>query len=651
MQARAYHEPQGDPCGVCLLPRRVHYVRGHEPDCRCGARHRVRYDDRRHRTRLDRRFWVGLDGEGIGRGPHRYVLLAYSDATGERQDSIRDNAGLRTRDCLDFLLSMPHDACVAGYYLGYDYSKILADLPNKALYRLLRPELRRLPASEGGGLSTIRWHDYQLQYVARILRVKKRDRRITIWDVGSFFQTGFVNALEQWNIGTKAEHEYLRSMKAARGVFSVRDDLDTYNGLECRCLASMMTDFEQAHRDVGFNMKSWHGPGATANIALNSIGIAMKRGKIPREINLPALCAYFGGRFEHSAIGEVGDCFAHDVVSAYPYQEYRLPCLEHGTWRHTTREPQQGRALISYSLYDCGNEPWGPLPCRLPNGNIVFGRGGFSGWCWSDEYYAARDHWDGIKFREAYVLESDCMCLPFGKMLEWFELREKFGADGRGRVLKLAYNSCYGKLIQGIGKPRFRSIVWAGMITSGLRAVMLRAIAKHSDRSNVKALATDGLYTSSTISLGEPPLKGSRLGSWKVEPATNLTLVRPGIYWTDESLRARGLGREQLNQHRELVLDAIRRGEEEAHPGMATVFIGARQGIYAHPDGRLKRSKAYGEWIERPVRIRLTPLPKRNPDWSLRMLDGIESAPYKAKHSLQSEVAREIGAMLWEQTA
>lgn len=648
--ARAFHEPQGDPCGICLLPRAVHYVRGHEPGCRCGARHRERYDDRRHRTRLDRRFWVGLDGEGIGRSPHRYVLLAWSDATGERSDSVHDNKGLRTRDCLDFLLSLPYDACVAGYYLGYDYSKILADLPNKALYRLLRPELRRLPPDEGGGLSTIRWHDYELQYMARILRVKKRDRRVTIWDVGSFFQTSFVNALEQWGIG-KEYRQQIADMKARRGLFDETDDIETYCLSECRLLAELMTDFEQAHRDIGFNMRSWHGPGATANIALNSINIASKRGKLPLELREPVMRAYTGGRFEHNGIGPLGDGNEHDVVSAYPYQAYRLPCLEHATWVHTKREPIKGRALIRYTLHDCGDEPWGPLPCRLPNGNIVWARGGFSSWVWSDEYYAARDHWDGIQFREAYRLESDCDCQPFAKMREWFELREQFGKDAKGRVLKLAYNSCYGKLVQNVGRPRFRCMVWAGMITSGLRAVMLRGIAAHSDRSNVKALATDGLFTIEDVKLDGPPIPGSRLGSWETKPATNIILVRPGIYWTEESLRARGLGRKQLEAHKPIVLDAIKQGLDEARPGTATVFAGARQAIYARPDGKLKRSNTYGEWIERPVRIRLTPLPKRNPDWSLRMLDGIESAPYKAKTSLQSEVARELGAMLWEQPA
>ncbi len=92
-----------------------------------------------------RRYWIGLDGEGLGRAPHRYVLLARSDAQGRRSSIVR-RTGLRTGECLHWLLNAPTDARLCGYFLGYDWTTILRDLPNAAIYSLLRPEIRQRPA-------------------------------------------------------------------------------------------------------------------------------------------------------------------------------------------------------------------------------------------------------------------------------------------------------------------------------------------------------------------------------------------------------------------------------------------------------------------------------------------------------------------------
>ena len=135
----------------------------------------------------DRRYWIGVDGEGLGRAPHRYVLLARSDADGHT-DSIERRSGLRTIECLDWFLRAPSDARLAGYFLGYDWTMILRDLPDAAIYSLLRPETRARPADEGGGFSPIRWRRYRLHYMQRMLRINDGDRSVTVWDLGQFFQ-------------------------------------------------------------------------------------------------------------------------------------------------------------------------------------------------------------------------------------------------------------------------------------------------------------------------------------------------------------------------------------------------------------------------------------------------------------------------------
>ena len=89
---------------------------------------------------------LGLDGEGFDSGSV-YAYMACSSKTHELH-TAEDLRGLSTADCLDFLLELPKDALKFGFSLGYDYTKILADLPDKTLWLLARPEERQSPTRE-----------------------------------------------------------------------------------------------------------------------------------------------------------------------------------------------------------------------------------------------------------------------------------------------------------------------------------------------------------------------------------------------------------------------------------------------------------------------------------------------------------------------
>ena len=601
-------------------------------------------------TRTRDRYWVGLDGEGVGRKPHRYVLLAYSDSEGV-QDYIEDPRGLGSERCLDFLLSAPTDARLCGYYLGYDWTMILRDLPNKKVYRLLRPETRVLPKGEGGGFSRIYWQGYQLHYLSGMMRIKKGKRQATIWDLGKFFQCSFVQSLTDW--GITRDVDGIASMKSQREGFSeLTEEIRNYCLTECRNLARLASDLSEAHDAIGLRPQSWHGPGSTASKALKTLGIQDKRGAMPDAMREAVSCAFFGGRFEHSGIGRYPQVYGYDIVSAYPYAAYNLPCLEHATWERVTDETRiTVNSLIRYQITDVGDIPWSPLPCRLSNGTIVYPRGGSTGWAWYDEYRIARLNWNGVHFGgEAWVYHSECVCHPFKQILEWFRERVTLGKSQRGRVLKLALNSIYGKLAQTVGKPKYASRLWAGMITSQTRATLLDLLLQHSRPENVLALATDGLYSTESIRLPVAPLAPDLLGSWEgPDDHGSMVFVRPGIYWSesDDTLRARGVGRKNLLPQREAVMRAIEAKAERAMIGDSTLFGGARACIYKVGE-QLRRSNLYGEWHDVPARISLDPAPKRNPDWSLRMLEGIESAPYDTNvTSRDAKLLKIIGDLQW----
>jgi len=338
--------------------------------------------------------------------------------------------------------------------------------------------------------------------------------------------------------------------------------------------------------------------------------------------------AYFGGRFEQSTIGRHEGVYGYDITSAYPAAARNLPCLEHGHWKWVSPDSDldvYAAALVQYHVEDIGPMPWGPLPCRLGDGNIVYARGAFSGWAWRDEYLEAVNYWTGIRMSGAWVLERDCDCRPFGFVDELYKQREVDA--GNKRVYKYALNSLYGKLAQRTGNRPFHSVIWAGLITSGCRAQLLRMLGEHSDMNNVLAVATDGLYSTEWHACPDRP----KLGDWARDEHGAMWFIRPGIYWAeaDETLRARGIGRRKLREQMSVVKEAIYRGESHAQCGTTRLFGSARECVYkVHSTGALKRSRLYGQWFETPARISLTPHPKRNDDWSLRTLDNIESKPY-----------------------
>lgn len=595
--------------------------------------------------------WVGVDGEGVGRMPHRYILLAHSDANG-RGASLVDERGLSTTACLDYLLGLgSHHTRVVGYYLGYDWTMILRDLPDKAIYALLRPELRATGGDEGGAFAPVRWGRYRLNYLNGCMRVSDGKRRVTVWDAGRFFQSSFVEALMRWQSQdlTFPELDRIARMKAARSDFSAenRAEIERYCQTECQYLARLMSAFESELDHLEIKMRSWYGPGSVAKSVMRAHGIPDHLAPVDARMSDLADRAFFGGRFESSTQGPVDDVYGHDIVSAYPYQTLGLPCLACGTWREITRErdlPRESsratRALVRYTLRDIGDRPWGPLPCRLPDGTIIYPRGGSSGWVWCDEYRAAKAAYGkSVRFGGAIVYTTRCDHAPFAFVRDFFAERIRVGKTGRGIALKLSLNSIYGSLAQRAGRSRYASSIWAGMITSGTRATLLRAISRAPDR--VLAVATDGIYTRGDMDLEGPPLADSTLGSWESERHGSVMLVRPGIYWDLDgpTMRSRGLPRRHMAEHRAAAESALERGLARADLGHTTTFGGAKACVYRIPATReIRRSKLYGEWHHIPARIDLTPAPKRAEGYALHALPGVESAPYRASSAALSRL-------------
>jgi hypothetical protein len=598
---------------------------------------------------------IGIDGEGIGRAPHRYTYLAAVDEQGKSWEVANDKPKLSTTACLDLILSLPARALIVGFSWVYDLTKMLEDLPDKALYLLFHEQLRARIVDGNVIYRPIIWNGYRLNYMNRRFTVASSNDKAsarTVWDIFRFFQSSFINSLITWRIADDKRLEHMSAMKDSRSRFDqlTTEEIHGYCKEECSYLAKLARELIDAHEAADLPLKSYFGAGSTASVFLKREGIGEQRGEIPEQMRESVACAFFGGRFENSYVGAFAQpVFDYDISSAYPYQTFRLPCLLCGHWK-LVRSPQQLRGhlhLVHWrSHHVVPSASWGPLPVRTGDGTIVFPLAGKGGWCWGEEFEAARSLNPSLEAREAWIYETDCEHRPFKNVPDYYRERVRLGKDSRGIVLKLGINSIYGKLAQSKGfNPPFQSWVWAGVITSNTRAQLLQAIVAAHRQSSILMLATDGVWSTERLILPRPTDTGTfdlpkPLGGWEEKEFPNgVFAVRPGIYFPlspsladIEKVRARGLGRKALYQRWQQVIDAYNEGKTKISIGDMTRFVGAKSGIIKSSQGVTRRA-CYGEWIEHKVDVSFAPGPKReaiNVDGTLKpwvYLD-FESVPY-----------------------
>jgi len=372
------------------------------------------------------------------------------------------------------------------------------------------------------------------------------------------------------------------------------------------------------------------------------MGIRERKRETPEIMRRPVAQAFFGGRFEHSVIGPIAaPIWSYDISSAYPYQCRFLPCLDHGKWRLTKQQKDLENCRAALVHYSLGNpkieQRWAPFPHRDSDGNICYPTQSGGGWIYKDEFLFGQKVFPYVQFIEAYILESDCDCVPFHLIPEFYKERVRIGKEGAGIVLKLGPNSVYGKLAQSVGNPRYQCWLWAGMITSGCRAQMLQLMSLHKNLDNLLAIATDGAYTREKIITPVPLDTGTfekdlidekskhvnkPLGGWEEKECggKGVFFARPGIYFESgltiadakQLVRARGVGRASLVEHARILIQAWTDGEDGfTLPQQLDRFCGAKTST--HLKGQeVIRSERYGQWVKQPITLSFNPFPKRS---------------------------------------
>lgn len=520
-----------------------------------GNRYGTRAPDnrRRHDGGAEPREFRGVDGEG-GNVPeagtlfgtrHQYLSLRAGP------DLLETGNPLGWEECLSFLSSLDPAYLYVSYFFDYDVTMIIRTLPEERARRLLYAAMREvgpnkfpLPIDVG---------EFQIDYMPhKEFRVRRKGttRWVIISDTGQFFQGSFLNTLSKWNIGTAEEQEMIRKGKLMRADFQeFTEETRAYNALECVLLEELMTEFRSVCEDTGYVPRKWQGPGFLASAMLEKHGVP-RRTDIPilanEQFRYLAQAAYYGGRFETTAAGPIrGRVYQYDINGAYVHLLRSLPCLSHGTWRRVFDRPDGNTIWFGqvHFNHDAGRYLYN-LPVRVKNGNIHYPKEA-TGVYWSCELDAAENAGSRYEFIEGWSYKSNCNCQWFDFVDPYYAERVRLGKSAKGMVLKLAGNSIYGKLAQSIGYAPYANPVWAGLITAGCRAMLIRAYSQAPDTTYM--LATDGIFCGEELNL--PVSK--ELGEWEQTiHEDGIFIVQPGIYYTGAEAKSRGVERGRIGDLR-----------------------------------------------------------------------------------------------------
>lgn len=430
-------------------------------------------------------------------------------------------------------------------------------------------------------------------------------KSVIIWDVFSFFQCSFVEALEKYFIrgnrlpeDTKEEWKLIiqkiKAGKDLRGTFT-EDELwsfvKPYTELEVWSLNKLMIELRNNLEKAGIQVMRWDGAGACASALLKKYKVKphISDNNIPNDIIVAAEYAFFGGRIEVLQYGNYdnGEPVYHkDINSAYPDVLRLLPSLAQGTWFHHNVENVSFNAVKNTQFVSLFLVSWHmknlesticPFPWRDKIGNVFFPPIG-KAWIYKPELEMALKHFSKGKYKcdiyihEYYEFVPATDYKPFHFIPEIYELRKLLIALNQGgeKELKLAINALYGKTAQSVGystergkgKPPYHNMIIAGMTTSYTRAKLMKAAMQCPD--SVIMLATDGIYSTSDIDVSGKDSHDKVLGEWEHSTHDYITIVASGVYWyggINESENAFSRGFNKYSIMRQMVLDAWKNGE------------------------------------------------------------------------------------------
>jgi len=261
----------------------------------------------------------------------------------------------------------------------------------------------------------------------------------------------------------------------------------------------------------------------------------------PKIVNVLALLAYFGGRFEITQRGRIGKISLIDINSAYPYAMTQLKAYPKDAWVRTTQikyEDTHGFYKIKVVTKD--NIYITPFPFRYKQ-KVIFPRGEFITYATKEEILAYENEADieiigGVEAKpngEKFLEEE------IRKLYEW--KKKAKGNEMEYMLVKILLNSLYGAFYE---KQKRKDILWTGKLFSPPYATLITALARIHLYKEAKRYGRRliGMATDSILIYGDviTPLN-KELGGWSLDIEGEGLVLMSGIYKIGDKIRMRGI--------------------------------------------------------------------------------------------------------------
>jgi hypothetical protein len=476
---------------------------------------------------------------------------------------------LATVEIFEFLLSLPQRDYLVGYYINYDTTHWLRDVPMAKQDRIFTNNKQIF-----GNYTW--WKQYGIMCIPgqffRVCRVDPKcwppqplkDSARTVNEVSGYFRGPYLDTLAALQIGTAGEIAEIRAGKEARGQDVLPPETKLrYCKLECRLLAKFATKLRHLFDDCGLPQRELRGAGAAATAILNRqpqipqrpkkptrparIDVAHEEHRYPDDSRwrMAVMTALSGGRIEAGGTGWFdGPVNVYDRHGSYPADLRELPCPRHTNWVKFRGEPKGWRWYLAQGSWaaPAGERiKWGPLPTRTAAQSIIY-PSSVNGWWWSPEL----ENLEGFAFKGGWGADKDCDCQPYAFIDELYDQRLLL-SDMAGTPIKLGMAAIIGKHAQSRHPIAAR---WRDLIIAGLTYSKTRRAMRDVMDDDTLMVATDAIYTTKLLAVKQTPA----LGDWHMTELKNgLFITQPGIFCTPDltTIRARGFSKSFFSEHGE----------------------------------------------------------------------------------------------------
>lgn len=554
---------------------------------------------------------------------------------------------LHTVEIFEFLLELPQNDYLVGYYIDYDVTHWLRHVPLEKRNRIYIEDRQIF-----GNYTW--WKQYGIQHIpGQFFRVCRTVPNVfppkvlagsarTVNDASGFIRGPFLDFLATMQVGTAGEIAEIRAGKEARGKVELpASQVESYCKLECRLLAKAVTRLRGQFEACGYPLPNYRGAGSAAAAILNEQPQIPKR---PQKPTRPAridvsheqhrypdtsawrqavMTAMFGGRIENGGYGWIdGELFVNDINGAYCAALLTTPCPRHTNWVRFRGEPKGWRWYLAKGTWQTTDKiRWGPLPARTPAQSIVWPTS-VSGYWWSPEL----DGLDGFEFHGGWGADKECDCEPFDFIPELYEERLRLGDDA-GQPLKIAMTAITGRFAQ----RKHGLAPWRDLVIAGLTYSQTRRWVRDVLTDDAVIVATDAIISKKPLGL----VQSNALGDWHVTRLKDgLFTVQPGIYWTPDlaTLRARGFSKATMYQHAKRLQELWRAWNPLLPPPSYTIPV---ELFHGHKAAAMRgRPELFGTWQTMKIPLSFDWQPRRNSAFELHDKHVVTFAPERHQKSV-----------------